>query len=254
MPRDDARPGDQLRLESGTHRRVPKPVPGREEWHSSNRIRSAEEDLAGRLYTAGLPDPDLLIRTAGERRLSNYLLWQISYAEIHISDVNWPDFDEGCLNQAIDDYAGRTRRFGGCAREAVWILKKHAPECSKKGFLSESCRHPASLSYLIERTRLGLVGLECPSGYKRGLSKGTRRAIRTTRSTRTVCITGEPPGRDVRRNAGRSSKEQVLVNTKERRHRHGFALPRGLSLMSLMVLICCRGPVKPSGHAGPRTV
>ncbi len=71
-----------------------------------------EESLAGRLYTAGLPDPDLLIRTAGERRISNYLLWQISYAEIHISDVNWPDFDEARLNQAIEDYAGRTRRFG----------------------------------------------------------------------------------------------------------------------------------------------
>ena len=71
-----------------------------------------EEHLAGRLYTAGLPDPDLLIRTAGERRISNYLLWQISYAEIHISDVNWPDFDEICLNEAIDDYASRTRRFG----------------------------------------------------------------------------------------------------------------------------------------------
>lgn len=71
-----------------------------------------EDDLAARLYTAGLPDPDLLIRTAGERRISNYLLWQISYAEIHISDVNWPDFDEGCLNLAIEDYATRTRRFG----------------------------------------------------------------------------------------------------------------------------------------------
>jgi undecaprenyl diphosphate synthase len=72
-----------------------------------------EEDLASRLYTAGLPDPDLLIRTAGERRLSNYLLWQISYAEIHISDVNWPDFDEERLNEAIEDFANRTRRFGG---------------------------------------------------------------------------------------------------------------------------------------------
>ena len=72
-----------------------------------------EQDLADRLYTAGLPDPDLLIRTAGERRISNYLLWQISYAEIHISEVNWPDFDEECLNQAIEDFASRTRRFGG---------------------------------------------------------------------------------------------------------------------------------------------
>ena len=77
-----------------------------------------EADLSGRLYTAGLPDPDLLIRTAGERRISNYLLWQISYAEIHISDVNWPDFDEACFNEAIEDYAGRTRRFGAVPEKA----------------------------------------------------------------------------------------------------------------------------------------
>ncbi len=77
-----------------------------------------EDDLADRLYTAGLPDPDLLIRTAGERRISNYLLWQISYAEIHISEVNWPEFDEGCLNLAIEDYATRTRRFGAVPEQA----------------------------------------------------------------------------------------------------------------------------------------
>ncbi|MBL8762822.1 MAG: isoprenyl transferase [Phycisphaerae bacterium] len=65
------------------------------------------------LYTAGLPDPDLLIRTAGERRLSNYLLWQISYAELHITDVLWPDFSVQELYTAIRDYASRSRRFGG---------------------------------------------------------------------------------------------------------------------------------------------
>ena len=64
------------------------------------------------LYTRGLPDPDLLIRTAGERRLSNYLLWQISYAELHITDATWPEFDEAALNAAIEDFAQRTRRFG----------------------------------------------------------------------------------------------------------------------------------------------
>ena len=73
----------------------------------------SESLFASRLYTAGLPDPDLLIRTAGEQRLSNYLLWQISYAEIHVTDRFWPDFDEDALNQAIDDFAGRKRRFGG---------------------------------------------------------------------------------------------------------------------------------------------
>lgn len=71
-----------------------------------------ESLLASRLDTAGLPDPDLLIRTAGERRLSNYLLWQLSYAEIHVTDVLWPDFGVAELHEAILDYAGRERRFG----------------------------------------------------------------------------------------------------------------------------------------------
>ncbi len=72
-----------------------------------------EETIANHLYTAGLPDPDLLIRTAGERRVSNYLLWQISYAEIYVTDVFWPDFRVEHLHAAIRDYASRSRRFGG---------------------------------------------------------------------------------------------------------------------------------------------
>ena len=64
------------------------------------------------LWTGGQPDPDLLIRTAGEYRVSNYLLWQISYAEIHVSPLHWPDFNEQALEDAIRDFAGRNRRFG----------------------------------------------------------------------------------------------------------------------------------------------
>jgi undecaprenyl diphosphate synthase len=71
-----------------------------------------ETTIASRLYTAGLPDPDLLIRTAGERRLSNYLLWQISYAEIVVSDVLWPDFGVEALHAALADFARRERKFG----------------------------------------------------------------------------------------------------------------------------------------------
>lgn len=66
-----------------------------------------------RLSTAGLPDPDLLIRTGGEMRVSNYLLWQISYAELYVTDTLWPDFDEPMLREAIRVYASRRRRFGG---------------------------------------------------------------------------------------------------------------------------------------------
>jgi len=65
------------------------------------------------LDTAGLPDPDLLIRTAGEKRISNFLLWQISYAELFVTEVLWPDFSPQLLQEAIKDYAGRNRRFGG---------------------------------------------------------------------------------------------------------------------------------------------
>jgi undecaprenyl diphosphate synthase len=74
-----------------------------------------EDSIAGRLYTAGAPDPDLLIRTAGELRISNFLLWQISYAEIWVTDKCWPEFDEPTLHEAIRAYAARERRFGGLA-------------------------------------------------------------------------------------------------------------------------------------------
>ena len=72
-----------------------------------------EETLASRLYTDGMPEPDLLVRTAGEMRISNFLLWQISYAEIWVTDVCWPDFDEAQLHAALRSYAARDRRFGG---------------------------------------------------------------------------------------------------------------------------------------------
>ena len=71
------------------------------------------ETVAQNLYTAGLPDPDLLIRTAGEMRVSNYLLWQISYAELHVTPTLWPDFGIEHLHAAVRDYASRSRRFGG---------------------------------------------------------------------------------------------------------------------------------------------
>ena len=67
------------------------------------------------LYTAGQPDPDLLIRTSGELRVSNFLLWQIAYAEIWVTDVLWPDFRRRHLLQAIVDYQKRERRYGGIA-------------------------------------------------------------------------------------------------------------------------------------------
>ena len=72
-----------------------------------------EEALAAELQTSGLPDPDLLIRTSGEVRLSNFLLWQAAYAELLFLDTLWPDFDEQAFVAALDRYAARERRFGG---------------------------------------------------------------------------------------------------------------------------------------------
>ena len=73
----------------------------------------SEEMINAHLYTAGMPDPDLLIRTAGEKRISNFLLWQISYAEIWVTERCWPEFREDDLHGAIVDFANRERRFGG---------------------------------------------------------------------------------------------------------------------------------------------
>lgn len=72
-----------------------------------------EELIASYLDTNGIPDPDLLIRTSGEFRISNYLLWQIAYSEVYITDTLWPDFDKAELLKAIESYNRRERRFGG---------------------------------------------------------------------------------------------------------------------------------------------
>jgi len=75
--------------------------------------RVTEEDIHRHLYTAHMPDPDLLIRTSGEMRISNYLLWQIAYTEIYVTDRLWPDFRGANLLEAIEDYQRRERRYGG---------------------------------------------------------------------------------------------------------------------------------------------
>ena len=75
-----------------------------------------EQLISERLYTAGMPDPDLVIRTAGEMRVSNFLLWQISYAELWVTPVCWPDFRESHLHEALRDFANRERRYGGLNR------------------------------------------------------------------------------------------------------------------------------------------
>ncbi len=75
--------------------------------------RVDEQTIADHLYTAGLPDPDLLIRTSGEMRVSNFLLWQIAYAEIYVTETLWPDFTRAQLLEALLDFQKRERRYGG---------------------------------------------------------------------------------------------------------------------------------------------
>ncbi len=81
-------------------------------------LRIDEETIASRLYTAGIPDPDLLIRTSGEMRISNFLLWQIAYAELYVTDTLWPAFRRADLLHAILEYQKRDRRFGGLNPDA----------------------------------------------------------------------------------------------------------------------------------------
>ena len=87
-----------------------------------DRVPAEEVDeaaISSRMYQPGLPDPDLIIRTAGERRVSNFLLWQGAYAEMLVSETLWPDFDVVDLKAALDDYARRVRRFGGRPEDGV---------------------------------------------------------------------------------------------------------------------------------------
>ncbi len=83
----------------------------------------SEEAIGAHLYTAGLKDPDLLIRTSGEMRISNFLLWQIAYSELYVTDTLWPDFTRTDLLEAILEYQSRDRRFGGLTRAADLMLE-----------------------------------------------------------------------------------------------------------------------------------
>ena len=84
---------------------------------SQGKKEVTENDISNNLYTSGLPDPDLIIRTAGEVRMSNFLLWQLAYSEFYFTDVLWPDFDKKHLLMAIDSFYKRERRYGGINKE-----------------------------------------------------------------------------------------------------------------------------------------
>jgi undecaprenyl diphosphate synthase len=87
-----------------------------------------EQSIENHLYTASLPDPDLLIRTSGERRISNFLLWQIAYSEIYVTETPWPDFDEEELFKALIEYQKRSRRFGAIGEAPLIQAANDEPE------------------------------------------------------------------------------------------------------------------------------
>jgi len=84
-----------------------------ERGHAGTALKLTEADIERHLYTGGLPDPDLLIRTSGELRVSNFLLWQIAYAEIFVTETLWPDFNRARLLESFVEFQKRDRRYGG---------------------------------------------------------------------------------------------------------------------------------------------
>ncbi len=106
------------------------------DWAAGKPVEIDEATLSNSLYTAGQPDPDLLVRTSGEMRVSNFLLWQIAYAEIWVTPVLWPDFRRHHLFEAIVDFQRRERRFGG-----VEAIRSETTE-SRSGSADSDRRHP----------------------------------------------------------------------------------------------------------------
>jgi undecaprenyl diphosphate synthase len=117
---------------------------GRQEIVDAARAAAAEGDiteasLARHLYTAGLPDPDLLIRTSGEMRVSNFLLWQIAYSEIYVTETLWPDFSRARFFDALIDYQKRERRYGGLSAVAA-TQTPPAPESTEMAVAARRSR------------------------------------------------------------------------------------------------------------------
>ena len=114
--RDNDRLHLNIAMNYGARQEIVHAARGLAEQAAAGTIDPADIDetmVANALWTTGLPDPDLLIRTGGDMRVSNFLLWQISYAEIYVAEQYWPDFNEAAFHDAIREFAKRQRRFGG---------------------------------------------------------------------------------------------------------------------------------------------
>lgn len=109
----------QIALNYGSRDEITRAVNRMLEDQKAGKLETpvSEDTISGYLDTAGIPDPDLMIRTSGELRLSNYLLWQLAYSEFYFTDVPWPDFKKEELVKAIEKYNERDRRYGGVKEE-----------------------------------------------------------------------------------------------------------------------------------------
>ena len=109
----------QIALNYGSRDEITRAVNRMLEDQKAGKLETpvSEDTISGYLDTAGLPDPDLMIRTSGEQRLSNYLMWQLAYSEFYFTDVPWPDFKKEELVKAIEKYNERDRRYGGVKEE-----------------------------------------------------------------------------------------------------------------------------------------
>ena len=109
----------QIALNYGSRDEITRAVNRMLEDQKAGKLETpvSEDTISGYLDTAGIPDPDLMIRTSGELRLSNYLLWQLAYSEFYFTDVPWPDFKREELVKAIEKYNERDRRYGGVKEE-----------------------------------------------------------------------------------------------------------------------------------------
>ncbi len=127
-------------LNYGAHREITEAARAIAAEVKEGRLAPEQVDerlLQQHLYTADLPDPDLLIRTGGEMRLSNFLLWQLSYAELYVTDTLWPDFGKEELQQALEEFARRERRFGGL-RADERRARRRSPAAKAQGEKTES--------------------------------------------------------------------------------------------------------------------
>ena len=154
-------------------------------------FRADEEEIASHLYTAGLPDPDLLIRTSGEMRVSNFLLWQIAYAEIYVTETLWPDFSRARLLEALIDYQKRERRYGGLgATRSKEERSAQQPVCGGQGLTPNAPPHFYGSRPDSDHCRPGLVGtgMVARSSSRLNRNRCAPRIFRSWRTDRDAAI------------------------------------------------------------------